>query len=119
VILRKNQQVVLGIVGHAAPIHAADVSWNDERALDRRRSEDASCSQMTDLVTTPFPVCIVDAPGIVSAHLLWRDGGWLERKWLCGGGRLAGDITLRNSALFHSEHRLSGFTIQDEEISGL
>src|SRR5215470_1757995 len=73
--------MTVGVVGRAAPIHAAGVSGENDGAPEGGRSKDSCRARRGDFFGAPFFVVGSKSKGVLRRHA-FRDGG--NTGWLCG-----------------------------------
>jgi hypothetical protein len=114
-----DEERVRRIEGHAPPVEPSDVARDDERAAQARRREDSLVAQPRDLAAAPLAIGLGDAPGLVCAEPLRREGRRQARQGLRGRRLLARHVALRRRLLRHREERLAGQAVEQEQVSGL
>src|SRR4030081_2791993 len=106
---------MLRVVCIAAPVHAAYISGDGQRALQTRWSEKAVISEPLELLPANLAIFRSDTPGVSGGKFLWHDGRGRQRKRLRARGHFSGNIGLRHRPLFHSKYRHARVAIQNIE----
>src|ERR1700683_712171 len=114
-----QEQAVLRVVGVAAPVHAADISWDGKRALQAGRSEKAVIAEGLDEFNASVAIRRSDPIGIVRGKLLRDESRGRQGKRLRGRGDFARDICLRDGTLLDGKYGRSCIAIQDIKEAGL
>src|SRR5215831_15288106 len=110
---------MLRVEGAAAPVHAAEIAGKCNGSLHARRRKYPLRSQVSHLGTAGVPILRGQSPGVVRRQSLRRQRWRRKRERLRRRGFESIGVAFWNRTLFHAEHGLSGFPIQNKKIPGL
>src|SRR5262245_37528464 len=108
---------MLPVERHPRPVHPADISGNNQRALQTRWREDALVAQRGDLLAANFAVFFRQTERFFGFERMRRERARQNGEGLSRRQFLAFDAALRDRTFFDREDRLAGFAVEHEEMA--